>query len=95
MCQAHVGKDSIRLRILFVPVFPLPSAQPDFRKRLVARYRLEPGQIRDGCPAPATIRAASSANASSVTQSDWILLAACAAVLCLGIVFVKKYHVVK
>lgn len=36
-----------------------------------------------------------SASASSVTQSDWILLAACAAVLCLGIMFTKKYHVVK
>ena len=55
MCQARVGKDSIRLRILFAPVFPLPSAQPDFRKRLVARYRLEPGQIRDGCAAPAFV----------------------------------------
>ncbi len=35
------------------------------------------------------------ANASSLTQRDWVLLAACAAALCLGIVFAKKYRVAK
>lgn len=35
------------------------------------------------------------ASASSLTQRDWITLAACAAVLCLGIVFAKKYRVAK